>query len=364
MAQKTRINQKYEHPLIWREGPEGLYPGPLFWMEGEKDLSGFQASVGWAYIKEKGTIFHPTSGMVTHPYDELLVFVSTNVKAEHDLGAEVSITLGEEQEVYTFHRSTIVCIPRGLPHGPAVVKSMDHAFVHECIGLSPEYIGEYIKQEDLPEPVPGNKYAHLVKDFRWYVDPVTGERIQDKYSDPAWWEGRDESDPGYGQIARWYKDVEEYRYINRTNLDCYGVSHPRNRGDKGPGNAENIIWMFGGQLEGFNVNTLFGHYTNPGIYHKAGESHSHPAEEIIVYVSLDADDPWHLGAECETALGEEDERYVTEVPVAYHFPRGFAHLPQWCRWIDRPYGFMIVELEDIHDSPWKVRDGSKSQYED
>ncbi len=320
MAHKSQLHKGHMHPLIWREGPDGLYHGPLFWMEGKTDLEGFHASVGWAYIKEPCT-FHPIEGMVTHPYDELLAFISTNVKDMQNLGAEVSITIGEEQEVYTFYHSQIICIPRGVPHGPVKVSKVDKGFIHEVISLDDEYCAEYTPAPELGAPVLGNKYAHCVMPFRWWVDPVTGMRIQDKYSDPAFWENRDTSDPGFGQIARWYKDVNEYREITNRNLDCYGISHPRDRGDKGPGNAENLVWMFGGQLNNFTVNTLFAHCTHPGVFHKAGESHSHPNEEIIVYLSLDPDDPLNLGAAAETALGEEDERYVTEVPTAFVFPK-------------------------------------------
>ncbi len=362
MAQRSRIHEKHVHSLIWREGPEGLYPFPLLWMEGEQDLEGFHASVSYAYIKECCS-FHPVEGMVVHPYDEIMVFVSTNLDAMQDLGAEVTITIGEEQEQYSFNHSTVVCIPKGVPHGPATVTSLDKAFVQYTVGLDTAYAGEMIAPGQLGEPVPGKKYADLVKPFRWWVDPVTGMRIQDKYSDPAWWENHDENDPGYGQIARWYKDAAEYKAISDGNLDCFGVSHPSNRGDKGPGNAKNLIWMFGKQLNGFNLNTAFGHFTSPGILHKAGESHSHVNEEILVFLSLDPDDPLYLGARCEIALGEEDERYAVEVPTAFMIPRGLTHLPQTCLWLDRPYVFMVIELDAEHESPWKVRDGSLNKYE-
>jgi len=279
--------------------------------------------------------------MVTHPYDELLVFMSTNVKDQLDLGAEVTVTIGDEQESYTFDKTQICCIPRGVPH-KVTVNKVDHAFLHYVIALSDEYFGEITPVSALNAPVAGSaKYADCCKVFKWYVDPVTGLRIMDKYGNP-----------------------EEYKGVVKSNLDQFGVSHPRNKGDKGPGNAENIVWMFGEILKGFEVNTLFGHYTDPGIWHRAGESHSHPAEEIILYLGLDADDPMNIGAECETFLGEEGEVYVCSQPTLYYFPRGFAHLPQITRWVDRPFGFMVVEMEKTHDSPWKDRDGTRGEYED
>ncbi len=341
MAQKSRIHQHLEKPLIWRDGPEGLYPFPLFWMEGNKDLAGFNGCLCLTYIKEACT-FHPMEGMIVHPYDEVLVFASTDVKDMLDLGAEVSIEIGEERETYTFDQTQIVCIPKGTPHGPVRVNNVKRPFVHYVFSLDSAYSAQQISSSDLGSPVAGSaKYSDFCRVYKWYVDPATGLRIMDKYGNP-----------------------EETQTVVKSNLDARGVSHPRNRGDKGPGNAENIIWMFGELLQGFELNTLFGHYTDPGIWHKAGESHSHPTEEVLVYISLDADDPFNLGAECETALGEEDERYVCSAPTAYVMPKGFSHLPQTTRWVDRPFGFMVFDLDCTHDSPWKNRDGSKTEYED
>jgi hypothetical protein len=340
MAQKSRIHQHLERPLIYRDGPKGLYPFPLFWMEGKTDLEGFSGSLCLTYIKEP-CVFHPVEGMVTHPYDEILVFASTNVKDMLDLGAEVTVEIGSERESYTFDQTQIVCIPKGTPHGPVKVKNVKRPFLHYAFALDPAYSAAQIPPSALGEPVKGSrKYQDYCHVFKWYVDPATGLRLMDKYGNP-----------------------EETKTIMKSNLDSRGVSHPRNRGDKGPGNAENIIWMFGSLLQGFELNTLLGHYTDPGIWHKAGESHSHPTEEILVYISLDADDPFNLGAECETALGEEDERYVCSKPTAYVMPKGFSHLPQMTRWVDRPFGFMVFDLDSTHDSPWKNRDGTKNEYE-
>lgn len=341
MGQKSRIHQHLEKPLIWREGPEGLYPFPIFWMEGINDLEGFSGSLCITFIKEPCQ-FHPIEGMLVHPYDEVLVFASTNVKDMLDLGAEVSVEIGEERETYTFNETQVVCIPRGTPHGPVKVKNVRRPFLHYTITLNPVYSAEEIPVFALKSPVPDSqKYKDYCRVFKWVVDPVTGLRIQDKFD-----------------------NVDEVNLgIQKSNLDARGVSHPRNRGDKGPGNAENIVWLFGSEMLGFELNTLWGHYTDPGIWHRAGESHSHPTEEILVYIGLDADDPDNLGACCETAMGEEDERYACTKPTAYVQPKGFSHLPQTTRWVDRPFGFLVIDLDCTHDSPWKDRDGSKTLYE-
>ncbi|NLA86206.1 MAG: hypothetical protein GX847_02770 [Clostridiales bacterium] len=339
MAQRTRHYQYLEKPLQYREGPEGLYPFPLFWMEGSKDFEGFGASVWLSFIKEPCT-FSPMEGMLVSPYDQVLVFAGTQVKDMLDLGAEVSVEIGEEREVYTFNQTQVVCIPRGVPHGPVRVSNVKHSFLHYTIALATEYSAVPFSQT-LPQNVSGRKYKDCVRVFKWGVDPATGLRIRDQFGNP-----------------------EDNLEIQKSNLDELGVSHPRKTGDKDPRNAENIIWPYGGEMMRFELNTLWGHYTDPGIWHRAGESHSHPTEEVLIYIGLDADDPFNLGAECETALGEEDERYACNVPTAYVMPKGFSHLPQTTRWVDRPFGFLVIDLDKTHDSPWKDRDGQPTMYED
>jgi hypothetical protein len=131
----------------------------------------------------------------------------------------------------------------------------------------------------------------------------------------------------------------------------------------GPSNADNLIWLYGDDLMNFELNFLWGHYSKPGIWHRGGESHSHPQEEILVMVGLDADAPHEIGASIEMAMGEEDERYACTEPTVYIMPRGFSHLPQITRWSTGPYGFIVMNIDGTHDSPWKERDGSKTEYE-
>ncbi|NLT40991.1 MAG: hypothetical protein GXX89_11120 [Clostridiales bacterium] len=322
-------------PLIWRDGPEGLYPTKLFWMDGKNDMEGFNACFSYQFIKEPCT-FHPIEGMVVHPYDEVLVFASRNLDDITDLGAVVSIEIGKERELYTFDKSQSVCIPKGVPHGPVKVHSVSMPFVHYTISLAPEYSGKMIPASELPEPVPGSrKYDACVRIFAWGVDPKTGKPL---HSGGANIHSQDRSGMGY------------------TNLvDEKGVMHPQLAvGPKGmgPGNADNLVWLYGDELMGFQLNYLWGHYTKCGKWHREGESHTHPEEEILVLVGLDPDDPMNIGAEIEIAMGDDDERYVCNTPTVYICPKGFPHLPMITRWVDRPYGFIVANLDGTHDSPW------------
>ena len=125
------VKKEYAHlvkPLSVQKGPKGLYAEPLVWMEG-KDLEGFNAHFSYGFIKKPG-VCHPVEGALIHPYDECLVFAGF---ADYDilqLGGEVSIKLGEEQEEHVFNKPSVVLIPKGTPHGPVTVTRVDKPSVH------------------------------------------------------------------------------------------------------------------------------------------------------------------------------------------------------------------------------------------
>jgi hypothetical protein len=309
----------YSHlikPALVREGPPGLYPKPLIWMEA-KDMEGFGGHFAYTFIKEPGTL-HPQEGLVVHSYDEVLVFAGYQDGDILRIEAEISIQLGEECETHTFHQPTYVIIPRGLPHGPVKVHWVDRPLAHYIIGLSPEY-----KAELLPAgtPTEGHKYDHLVKRLRCEL--------------PS---GQDSDCDGAGPS---YSDI----------MDENGILHPVKFG-VGPGNGDAIVWLFGDNLEGFNVNFTWGLYSQCGKWHRGGEIHTHPEAEILIYLGLDADNPNYLGAELELGMGKEAERHVFNTPTIAICPEGFPHLPLITRWADKPYGFIVMCLSGEHASPW------------
>ncbi len=310
------VKKEYAHlikPLPVRQAPEGLYPEPRVWMEG-KDLEGFNAHFSYGFIKTP-TICHPMDGSLVHPYDECLVFAGF---ADYDilkLGAEISIELGEEREEHIFDKPSVVLIPKGTPHGPVKVRRVDKPIVHYTIGLAPEY-----KATSIPKGksmAKSTRYSHLIKRLITHVDPTkVGTGM------------------GYEAVT-----------------DSNGVMRPAERGI-GPGNGDQIVWLFGKDLEGFEVNFTWGLYSRCGKWHRGGEAHTHPEEEILVFVGLDPDNINYLGAELELGMGKDYERHIFNTPTVAICPKGFPHLPLITRWVDKPYGFFVICLSGEHDSPW------------
>jgi hypothetical protein len=324
-------------PLVVKDPPAGLYREPRFWMEG-KDLEGFGAHISYGFIKETGP-FHPVTGSVVHPYDECLVFAGidpTNIKY---LGADVSIELGEEREVHVFDKPTVVVIPKGLQHGPVTVKSLEKAIVHYSIGLAPDYKAETIDPKDMkPAPTKGSKYAHLMKPLLTNIRGLL-DAANIKTGDKDVGEVLDES--GMGYMATVFDGVMRAKYAPAE-------------AEMGPGNADELVWLFGKDLEGLEVNFSWGYYSGAGKWHRGGESHTHPEEEILIYVGLDPDDINYIGAEIEIAMGENDERHFSNRPFVAICPKGFPHLPCITRWVDKPYSFFVICLSGSHASPWEA----------
>ena len=334
---RPKFHKNLVKPMIWREGPRGLFPSEIFWMEGAKDMEGFQGSFAFGYIKGNGKLM-PQDGHLVHPFDTVLAFVSTTPGEIVDLGGTVSVEIGEEREVYTFDKSQVVALPKGTQYGNVTISNFDRPFGFYTMYLAPEYSAVSIPASELKDPVPGTKYKGYSRLYAWAVDPETGETVHSGGAIDY-----DNSGMGY----------------TKKLTDERGVMHPLDNqgpGGIGPGNADELLWVFGDQMQGFELNTLWGHYSRCGIWHRGGDSHTHPNEEILCVVSLDADDPMNLGAEVEMALGEEDERYPVTAPYIWICPKNFPHLPQTTRWVDKPYAFFVINLDGTHSSPWKDKD--------
>ena len=55
------------------------------------------------------------------------------------------------------------------------------------------------------------------------------------------------------------------------------------------------------------------------------KSHTHPHDEIILFMGTNPHDITHLGAEIEIKLGEEEEIHVINVTSGVYIPHGLKH---------------------------------------
>jgi len=106
-------------------------------LEGLKDWGGIQHRLKWTFISQPVLMEDEPH---SHDFDEFLCFLSCNPADEYDFGAEVELTLGQEKEKQTITAPTVVCVPKGLIHGPLNVKTIQKPILFCHIYLAPEYV--------------------------------------------------------------------------------------------------------------------------------------------------------------------------------------------------------------------------------
>jgi hypothetical protein len=325
-------------PLVVKEGPPRLYPQPRIWADG-RDWEGYEGIFSFGFFTEP-CVCHPVEGQVVHPYDELLVFAGTHLADILALGGEMSVELGEEREEHIFDTPTAVCIPKGLPHGQVRVRTLSaKPIAHYLFGLAGEYRDETVPHTFSSRKTTGNKYSNLLKPLRTNLTAEQRRAMAHTTGDTDY-QARMEAVAKYSKTGMGYEAL----------TDATGVLRPRNI--MGPGNGDQIVWLFGNDIEGFDLNFTWGFFSGTGKWHRSGEGHTHPETEALIFLGLDPHDLDYLGAEIEFALGPEFERHVFSRPTAVIAPAGFVHLPTITRWVDDPYAFIVGCLGDVHDAPW------------
>ena len=112
-------------------------------LSGEKDFGGLPFSIGWSSWSEPIFVNKETH---KHDFDQVLMFLGGDPMNVRDFGAEVDICLGEEQEKHTIDTTSIVYIPKGLPHLPLNYRKIDKPFVLFNMYFSPSYIKQAVSE--------------------------------------------------------------------------------------------------------------------------------------------------------------------------------------------------------------------------
>lgn len=77
--------------------------------------------------------------MHSHDFHELLCFIGGNPENINDLGAEISICLGDEAEEHIIDTAAVISIPAGLKHGLVRVRKITRPIVFLEISATKEY---------------------------------------------------------------------------------------------------------------------------------------------------------------------------------------------------------------------------------
>jgi hypothetical protein len=92
-------------------------------------------SIGYHCVSEPICFERPHA----HDFVELLFFLGGDPTDIRDLGAEVEITLGEEQEKHLLTTAGVVSIPSGLTHCPIDIRNVTKPIVFLEVSLTRVY---------------------------------------------------------------------------------------------------------------------------------------------------------------------------------------------------------------------------------
>jgi hypothetical protein len=100
----------------------------------------------------------------SHDFHELLCFIGGNPENIDDLGAEISICLGDEEEEHIITSATIVSLPPGLKHCPLKVRKITKPFVFLEISTTTGYAHNMGDEDDALINPPEDKKKTKEKD--------------------------------------------------------------------------------------------------------------------------------------------------------------------------------------------------------
>jgi hypothetical protein len=100
-----------------RPGPKG--PAIPLALEGMKDWAGIQHRMTWNHVVQPVVLEKEPHA---HDFEEFLCFLGNDPANSFDFGGEVELTLGGEK--HTIDHTSIVCVPKGVSHGPINFKKV------------------------------------------------------------------------------------------------------------------------------------------------------------------------------------------------------------------------------------------------
>jgi hypothetical protein len=291
MAQKKYV--KYIKKLSFKDEGPGFYR-QITTVSG-KSL-GINAQIEYGTYWAAGCMGKEPVGSHRHDFDQVMLWLGTDMNDLSELGAEVELCLGEadKMEKHVFTTTSAVAVPKGLPHLPATHTRIDKRFIFMVVSCSPEWKAT---------KVPAKKGA---------------------------------SEP---ELAGWFSKYRDH--IMHVPFTRKGAWHygPKNRDDAG-GTISEIDF----QDVGFKFN--MSHESIKKAPYRFGpkpdKPHVHNYDEVLLFIGADMNDLSDLGAEAEMSLGKEQEKHIINTPTALVMPKGFPHCPVTITKLDKPFIFSVV----------------------
>jgi hypothetical protein len=234
----------------------------------------------------------------THDFDQIMLWLGSDMNDLSELGAEVELCLGEEMDTHMITTSTAVAVPRGMPHFPATIAKMGKRIIYMEVSLAPLYKEKVIATERKPSEPVGFRSR-----YGKHVMPLTFRRK-----------------------AAWY----------------YG---PKNRDDGGG----SVSFVRGNDV-GINFTMIYENIKKAPyrLCPDPDKPHAHANTQVMLFLGADPDDLGELGGEFEICMGQEEERHVFTRPTAVITPPFLPHWPGGAVKLSRP--MLMVDIHPSGDS--------------
>ncbi len=258
---------------------------PAAWLDNR--FFGLEVNIQISDCHSPGNVIEGLPDTHTHDFNQVILWMGTDLNDIGSLGAEIELTLGAEKERHVITTSSAVFIPRGLPHFPATVTRVDKAFLWIAVSVTSAWNAIPVLN-DPPAPVDfagwGAKYRNL----------IVSAAFQRK---GAWHYGPQNRDDSGG-----YLTFLRNPSVNPDFLLLYeSIKKAPYRFDPDP--------------------TRY---------------HVHPQPEILFFLGNNMDNLTTLGGEVEVSLGEEMEKFIVNRPSAVVVPAGLPHNPLTVTRVQQP----------------------------
>jgi len=128
--------KKYWRQVIkgpFYQAPEPGMTGTSIWAHHNEYKNG--TTLGYHCINDH----YEVPMMHSHNFHELLCFLGGNPEDINDLGAEISICLGDEAEQHVITTAAVISLPPGLKHGFLKVRKITRPIVFLEVSATQEY---------------------------------------------------------------------------------------------------------------------------------------------------------------------------------------------------------------------------------
>lgn len=252
-------------------------------LDSPKDWSGIKHRISWKYITGPTVLIDVPH---SHDFEEFLIIQGNNPADPRDFDAEIELSLGEECEKHIITGTTLICLPKGLVHGPVKFTRVGKPVVFVVYYMAPDYKRKPMKFTESVPPTGETKYGKYV---------IREPRGKDPLNSPKQVWGVSINDKTLAKVGKM-----------ECNSNCMGIT---------------------------------------GAQMLSDPPHDHTIDEILFLIPADYKNWPDLGGEMEIAIGNEWEKQTINTAVIICLPKRTPHCPVFMKKVEKPFywGHIVPE---------------------